>query len=130
MNDSNGQGPTGSVSNIRKQTQLDELFEGLGAGVLQGQLERALSDVALGVVTHGDKGKKGKVVLTFDVARIGESTQVNVTHKLEYKQPTARGKRSEDVTGQTPFHVGRGGRLTLTPENQPGLYDHEKTGSR
>lgn len=119
-----------NVSSIRATTQIGQFFDELQGGVLGQQFERAISDVALGVVTHGDKGKKGKVTLTFDLARIGESNQVNVTHKLEYKAPTARGKKSEDVAGQTPFHVGRGGKLSLMPENQQPLFDGERGANR
>lgn len=111
----------------RNLTDLNEFFDDLNAGVARQQLERALSDVALGVVTHGDKGKKGKVVLTFDMARIGESNQVTLTHRLEYRAPTARGKRTEDVTTQTPLHVGRNGRLSLMPDNQPDLPGVERS---
>lgn len=105
----------------RNLTDLNEFFDELNCGVTRQQLERALSDVALGVVTHGDKGKKGKVVLTFDMSRIGESTQVSLKHRLEYRAPTARGKRTEDVTTETPMHVGRNGKLSLMPDNQPDL---------
>ena len=105
----------------RNLTDLESLFDELNGGVFRQQLERALSDAALGVVTHGDKGKKGKVTVTFDMSRIGESTQVNLTHKLEYRVPTARGKRTEDVTCDTPLHVGRNGKLSLMPDNQERL---------
>lgn len=36
--------------------------------------------------------------------------------------PTAKGKRSEENTTKTPLYVGRGGKLTLFPENQ-GTFD-------
>ena len=62
-----------------------------------------------------------EVTVTFDMSRIGESTQVNLTHKLEYRVPTARGKRTEDVTCDTPLHVGRNGKLSLMPDNQERL---------
>lgn len=112
--------PVGATP-IRQHTNLIDMLDELNAGVFRQQLEKALSDVALGVVTHGDKGKKGKVTVTFDMSRIGESNQVNLTHKLEYRAPTARGKRTEDVTAQTPLHVGRNGRLSMLPDNQPDL---------
>jgi hypothetical protein len=106
---------------IRKLTSMESLLDELNGGVFRQQLERALSDVALGVVTHGDKGKKGKVTITFDMARIGESNQVNLKHTLDYKAPTARGKRSEDLACETPMHVGRDGALTLMPDTQMSL---------
>lgn len=121
MNEGNTQGPQASVSTIRQQTELTQFFDEVGGGTLASKIERALSDVALGVVNHGDKGKKGKVTVSFDVARVGESLQVNITHKLEFKAPTGRGKKSEDEVGQTIFHVGRGGKLTLLPDTQQPL---------
>lgn len=99
-------------------TNLAEVLADLNGGVFEQQVGRAISEVALGVVTHGDKGKKGKVTVTFDFARIGESTQVAVKHTLAYTRPTSRGKSSEDTTTETPMHVGRGGKLTLVPESQ------------
>lgn len=99
-------------------TNLGEVLDELNAGVFASQVGRALSDVAMGVVTHGDKGKKGKVTITFDMTRIGESNQVNVKHSLAYVKPTHRGKSAEDATTETPMHVGRGGKLTLVPDTQ------------
>lgn len=105
-----------NVTQIRKYTDITELFDAMQGGTFQAQLERALSEVALHVVTHGDKGKKGKVVIEFNMARVGESTQVNLTHKLTFNAPTARGKKSEDAAAQVPLHVGSNGRLSLSPE--------------
>jgi hypothetical protein len=102
-------------------TNFAELLGDLNAGVFLQQIDRAFSDVSLGTVTNGDKGKKGKVVLTFSFARIGESNQVALAHTIEYQQPTKRGRKSETATTETPLHVGRGGRLTLMPDNQMGL---------
>lgn len=111
--------PAASVSSIRKQTEISELLSDLGAGVLEQQINRALSDVALGAVTHN---KKGEVVLKFVIKPVGSSgTQVNIDHSLKFVKPTARGKVIEDVATDTPLHVGAGGRLTIFPENQGEL---------
>lgn len=108
--------------NAERNTNLVELLGDLNAGVFAQKVERALSDVALGVVTHGDKGKKGKVTLTFDMVRIGESNQVRLVHSISYDQPTLRGKKTEVDATETPLHVGRGGRLTLMPESQTDMF--------
>lgn len=97
------------------QTDTSQFIGDLNGGVFEQQIGRALSDVALGVTTHG---KKGKVVVTIDFSQIADSNQVKIKHKIDYQVPTAKGTRSEDYTTETPMHVGRGGRLTLFPENQ------------
>lgn len=109
-----------------KGTNIEEFLDGLDGGTFRAMLARALSETAQNVVTHGDKGKKGKVTVTFDVARIGESLQVQVTHALAMSMPTARGKKSEDAKTSTPFYVGRNGKLTLLPENQDALPGFER----
>lgn len=111
------------MSQESTSTNLAEMIGDLNGGVFAQKVERALSDVALGVVTHGDKGKSGKVTLTFDMKRIGESNQVALRHTISYVQPTTRGKKSEDDSTETPLHVGRGGKLTLMPDTQQRLFD-------
>lgn len=103
-----------------------EMLTELDGGVFEQKVARALQDVATGVVAHGDKGKSGKVIVTFDMKRIGETNQVDVQHKVEYLQPTRRGKRSEQDATSTPMHVGRGGKLTLMPDTQT-RFDFEQS---
>lgn len=97
-------------------TNLAEVLEDINGGVFLQQFEAALSAVALGTVTYGDKGKAGKANVSFSMKRIGESNQLMLVSTLEYQQPTSRGKKSETVTIETPMHVGRGGKLSLMPE--------------
>jgi hypothetical protein len=87
-----------------------ELFDQLDAGIFRQKVAKAFADVALGVAIHG---KKGRVLLTFDFARIGESTQVEMIHKVHFSKPTERGKVIEENTTSTPLHVGMGGALTV-----------------
>ena len=82
----------------------------LDAGVFAQKIEAAFSNVGLGVAIHG---KKGRVLLSFDFSRVGESTQVEVTHKLVFVKPTERGSVREENTTSTPLHVGSGGKLTI-----------------
>jgi hypothetical protein len=100
-------------------TNFAELIGDLNAGVFAQQIERALSDTALGVVTNG---RKGKVVITLDLKRIGESNQVAVTHKLNYVKPTMRGRATEEYATETPMHVGPRGALSLFPHEQASLF--------
>lgn len=85
-----------------KPTDTNEFLNSLNAGVFAQQLGRALSDVAAGVVEYG---KQGQVIVTFKLKQIGQSHQVNVSHTLDYVEPTKRGKRREDITTETPLYV-------------------------
>lgn len=85
-----------------KKTDVADFFNSLNAGVFANQIGAALSDVGSGVVEHG---KKGKVVITLELSRAGESNQVLVNHRLDYKVPTKRGSRSEDTALDTPMFV-------------------------
>ncbi len=115
----------GSTDKPSKQTtNFLDILPDLFAGVFLGQIDQALSDAALGVVSWGDKGKKGKVTVEFDLSRIGETNQVAVKHSIAYVYPTKRGKKSETSTTETPMHVGPRGRLTLLPQaEQGGLFN-------
>ena len=101
------------MSDSQQTTQIEQLIEELDAGSLGKRLAVALADAALGVVATGDKRKKGKVTLTFDIAQIGESSQVQIDHTLEFRKPTHRGSASEVHTTSTVMYVGTRGKLTL-----------------
>lgn len=105
-------------------TVFSELMSELNAGVFEGQIARALSDTALGVVTHG---KKGSVTITFALDQIGESSQVECKHTLSYKKPTQRGGVSEDTTTKTPLHVGRDGKLSLFPHETTDMFPKKES---
>jgi len=92
----------------------------LDGGVFLEKLSHALSDVAAGVVDHN---KAGKVQLTFDMKRLGDSYQVVINHKIVSVKPTSKGKVAEENTTTTPMHVGKGGRVTFFPENQVQMFD-------
>lgn len=94
-------------------------LEELDAGTFAGKLSRAIADVALGVIEHN---KKGKVVLTLNMERIGESGQVTVDHKVAYVKPTLRGKSTEDDTTQTPMYVNKNGHLSVAPDMQTDMF--------
>lgn len=108
-------------------TNVAEMLADLNGGVFLEQVGTAMSDVALGVVNFGDKGKTGEVTLKFKMTRIGESNQIALTHAMAYKRPTSKGKRGEELSGDTPLHVNSGGRLTLMPDTQ-GKFPFAKSG--
>jgi hypothetical protein len=101
-------------------TDVTEFITDLDGGVFVQKIAEALSDVAAGVVDHA---KKGKVVLSFSIARVGNSHQVTVEHELSYKKPTARGEASETNKTQTGMWVGPRGALALFQPNQNQMFD-------
>lgn len=98
-----------------EKTNIAAMIGELNAGVFEQQVNQAISDVALGVVTQG---KAGEVVIKLSLKQIGEGNQVSVTHKLSYVKPTMRGKISEEAASDTPMHVGAGGVVSLFPNAQ------------
>lgn len=110
------------MSNDRMTNVPDFLGE-LDAGVFINKIAGALNTAALGVLNNGSKGK---VVLTFDIDRMGNSIEekrVMIKHKLQYITPTPRGKVSEEDTTETPMFVNRGGKLTILQEDQGSRND-------
>jgi hypothetical protein len=103
------------MPNPSTSTDINALLDDLDAGVFREKVARALSDVALGVVQNG---KAGDVTIKLSMKQIADSHQVHCDHKVTFTQPTAKGKKSEENTTSTPLHVGRGGRLSLFPEEQ------------
>ncbi|SEQ26926.1 hypothetical protein SAMN03159444_01377 [Pseudomonas sp. NFACC02] len=104
-------------------TDTTEFFEELNGGAFASQIGHALSEVAAGVVDHG---KAGKLVITLDFSQIGESHQVKIKHKLDYKVPTKRGTRSENTSLDTPMHVGTGGKISLFQEKHDQLFTRDE----
>lgn len=107
-----------------KATDTNEFFNSLNAGVFAQQVGRALSDVAAGVIDHG---KKGKVVLTFELSQIGESNQVKINHKLDFAQPTKRGTKREDTALETPMYVGPNGIELFQNDPTAQLFNKQDT---
>lgn len=96
-------------------TDFATVLGDLNAGVTERQINRALSDVAANVCTTG---KVGEVVLKLKFKQIGQSNQVTVSADLRSVIPQVRGRIIEETDSDTPMHVGKGGKLTLFPEEQ------------
>lgn len=96
-----------------------ETLNDLDAGIFSQKLGAAIQKVALGVV---ETDKEGEVVITLKMKRIGDSHQVKCDHTLKFTAPTRRGKLIEHDKTTTPLHVGRGGRLTIMPEQQTDMF--------
>lgn len=69
--------------------------------------------MASGVV---DYGKTDKLVITLGFSQIGDSSQVKIKYKRDYKVPTKRGTRSENTSLDTPMHVVSSSKITLFAE--------------
>ncbi len=96
-------------------TNLQELLPDLDGGVFEQKISTMLSEVALGVVTHG---RQGKVTVEFDMKQIGETQQVAMKHTLKYQKPTKRGKATEEDSTETPLYVANNGDLALFHHDQ------------
>lgn len=113
-------------ANVTNRTNLPGLLGDLNAGVFEQQLNTAISDIAANVCTHG---KKGELIVKFSFKQIGDSNQVAMTHSLKSVVPMARGRIIEESASDTPLHVGRGGKLSLYPEEQTDMFRRtESTG--
>ena len=76
-----------------RMTVVPDFLGELDAGVFINKIAAALNTTALGVLNNGTKGK---VVLTFDIERMGNSVEekrVKIKHKLNYVTPTPRGRK-------------------------------------
>ena len=107
-----------------KATDTSKFIQDLNAGVFADQLGRALSDVAAGCIDHG---KEGQVIITLKLKQIAQTNQVNITHKLDYVQPTKRGKKREDTTLDTPMYVTPVGLQLLQTNPTDQLFRKEDT---
>lgn len=107
-----------------KATDINEFIHTLNAGVFAQQFGRALSDVAAGVIDHG---KEGQVTITLKLKQIAQTNQVNITHKLDFVQPTKRGKKREDTTLDTPMYVGPEGLQQFQTNPTDQLFKKEDT---
>lgn len=81
----------------------------------------ALSEVAVGVMQSGDKGK---VVIELDL-EMCNGEQALVKSKLKFIKPTSRGKQSEEDTTETLMYVARNGALSLLKQDQNQMFNRD-----
>ena len=101
------------------RTDFVEVLGEMNAGIFLEQLNRAISDVAANVVNYG---KGGQVNLSFKISQIGNSNQVVIQHDMKFIVPMANGRITEELESQTPFHVGRNGKLGINVSDQADIY--------
>jgi hypothetical protein len=56
---------------------------------------------------------------------ISGTHQVHLEHTVSYRKSTLNGESSEKATQTTTLHVGKFGKLTITPENQLSFLDKQ-----
>lgn len=100
-----------------KTYDFTETLNDLDAGVFAQKLSRAVADTAEAVAYHERKAK-GKVTIELTMERIGDSSQLSVSHKLSFSKPTRRGKATEEDTTSTALYVGPRGALSVMPDTQ------------
>jgi len=104
-------------------TDVQAFLSDLDSGVFERKLSAALSQVAAAAI---DNEKEGEVAIKFSFKRIPGTGQVHCTHTLKFVRPTKDGKAGEDEKRTTALFVGKGGRLTLAPENQLDMFTQPK----
>ena len=97
------------------------VLEELDAGYFNQRISAALAATAVAVVNNENKAKTGSVIIELKLSRIGEGAQIRMGHRLSYKSPTKRGYVSESDETETLLYVGRGGKMTVTPDTQMDL---------
>ena len=101
--------------NQSRETDVQEFIEELGAGTFIKRLALALSSAAQNQLLYGVGNKKSKIGIELSFQQMGDNEQVIVSAKLSNSLPTAKGKKSEEVTNDSVFFVGKRGVLTVNP---------------
>ena len=96
------------MNQVSDQTNLDQFWETLAGGVQKQILETILTKTAKGVVTHGAKGRKGKITIQIDMARLNDeegNLGLKVESKIAYQIPTKRGDASENEKRESVMYL-------------------------
>ena len=103
---------------MQSNTDIQEVFEELGAGTFKTSLEAIMSKVALGVMVNGTEKPSGSVKIDLTFARKNETEQLAIAYKLSHTLPTSKGRRSEEIRGASVFFVGKNGKITVQAPDQ------------
>ena len=95
----------------------------LQGGTLEAILTRALADTAMGVAEHATGKQKGKVTLTFEIARGKGPFQLELSHKIVFAHPTVRGRKSEESADATIVFINQRGHVSVVPDGQGKLFE-------
>lgn len=105
----------------KQELNIEEFFTDLDGGVFEKKVQRALSETALACCVHG---KKGEVTLKFSITPLGSgnSSMVEITHRVEQVKPEPNGQVCVKNTTKTPMHVGAGGVMSYFPQAQGDIF--------
>jgi len=111
-------------------TDCTQFLADLDAGVFANKIGVAITLAARAAINFD---KEGMVSISLKFERIGNSRQVNITHKLTVTEPTERGKLTEENTSETPMYVGADGDVSAFPPGvltqQNDFYKASETGT-
>lgn len=100
----------------RPVTDVDQFIDDLDGGVFKRALARGLTDAAANASTFDEKAK---VVVEFVIKPTGRVT-LEVKHFLSVNLPTSNGSIVEKSETSTPMYLGKGGVMTLLPNEESG----------
>lgn len=101
---------------------LDTLAN-LQGGRFAEMLTTMLADCAMAVAAQDGKARqKGKLVVTFELEPTNSDELLDVVHRAEFKHPTLKGWKAEQVGDVHPMFVNRKGALTVVKDEQ-GRFD-------
>lgn len=111
--------PTNKTENPTPSTPVNAFLEDLSGGKFHRKLGVILSEVAKAVIDADTaKQAKGKVTLSFDLVRVGETAQLVIGHDIKYDRPTLTGRRIENSNDATYMYTDINGNISLTqPDN-------------
>ena len=96
------------MNRVNDDTNLEDFFNSLAAGVQRKILENVLTKTAKGVLTHGAKGRKGKIIIEISMARLNDEDEnlgLKVESKLSFQTPTKRGDSSENENRESVMYL-------------------------
>lgn len=109
-------------SSAAAATDVPQLIQELDGGQFERMLSVAISQAAAAAV---DNAETAEVSIKLKLKPISGTHQVHCEHTITYRKPTLNGESSEKATQTTTLHVGKFGKLTITPENQLSFLDKQ-----
>jgi hypothetical protein len=93
----------------------------LDGSLFADKINAAIAETAFAASINDDKRKRGRVTIEFGFERVGETSQLQVRHKLTTDRPTRRGKVISQDETLTPMYCNNQGKLTIGPDTQLDL---------
>lgn len=96
------------MNQIADNTNLAQFWDSLAGGVQRQILEAVLTKTAKAVITHGAKGRKGKITIQLDLSRLNDEEDnagLKVESKISYQLPTKRGDVAENEKRESVMYL-------------------------